>query len=62
MAFEKNGTKPKASGNKPRPPSGGSGVPILQPPRQKHKGALGDAMRKHHNTQRMEAVRQHKGK
>jgi hypothetical protein len=31
-----------------------------KPPRHKHKGALGDVMRKAHNTQRMEVVRAHK--
>lgn len=33
----------------------------LQPPRHKHKGALGDAMRRHHNVKRMQAVRKAKG-
>ena len=39
-----------------------AGTGILSPPRQKHSGALGDAMRKSHNTKRMDAVRKHKGK
>lgn len=39
-----------------------AGTGILQPPRHKHKGALGATMRKHHNTKRMDAVRAHKEK
>lgn len=34
-----------------------AGTGILSAPRHKHKGALGDAMRKHHNAKRMETVR-----
>lgn len=37
-----------------------AGTGILSPPKQKHGGTLGDAMRKHHNTKRMAAVRSHK--
>jgi len=29
----------------------------IAPPRQKHKGALGEAMRKGHNAKRMDALR-----
>ena len=39
----------------------GTGI-LNTPPRQKHKGALGDAMRKHHNKQRMESLRALKDK
>lgn len=31
-------------------------------PKQKHKGLLGDAMRKYGNSTRMDAVRSHRGK
>lgn len=39
-----------------------AGTEILKPPRHKHRGALGDAMRKSHNAKRMNAVRAHKAK
>lgn len=39
-----------------------AGTGILKPPRHKHAGALGEAMRKNHNTKRMDAVRAHKEK
>lgn len=35
---------------------------VPAPPRQKHTGALGDAMRKGLNTKRMDAVRAYKAK